>query len=88
LRAGIRWYDDPRAGRRLLDATRKARQFIADGPQSWAKVEGWDREPTLRRKGVPGFPYGIIYYVTATEIVIVAYAHERREPGYWMDRIT
>lgn len=44
---------------------------------------GWNREPIVRREGVSGFPYGVVYVVRAEEIVILAYAHDRRRPGYW-----
>lgn len=87
LRAGANWYDDPATGQELLDATLAARQSIAKMPDAWPPVRGWDREPIVRRKGVTGFPYGVIYYATDSEIVIVAYAHEKRRPGYWKQRV-
>lgn len=53
----------------------------------WPLLRGWDREPIVRPKSVAGFPYGVIYYATDSEIVIVAYAHEKRRPGYWKHRV-
>jgi len=32
-------------------------------------------------------PYGIIYFVQDNEVVVVAYAHERRHPGYGRKRL-
>lgn len=87
LRAGATWYDDSATGQEFLDATRQARQSIAAMPDAWPPIRDWDREPVVRRKGVPGFPYGVIYYVANDEVVIVAYAHERRLPGYWKHRV-
>lgn len=87
LRTAIRWYDNPETGQELLDAARQARRDIAAMPEAWPTVLGWEREPHLRRKGISGFPYGIIYFVTSEEIVIVAYAHAKRRPGYWEDRL-
>jgi plasmid stabilization system protein ParE len=87
LLAGATWYDDAATGQELLDATREARRTIAAMPNAWPPVQGWNRQPTVRRKGVAGFPYAIVYYVTESEIVIVAYAHEKRRPGYWKARI-
>lgn len=77
----------PRDRPELLDAARQARRDIAAMPEAWPTVLGWEREPHLRRKGISGFPYGIIYFVTSEEIVIVAYAHAKRRPGYWEDRL-
>lgn len=33
------------------------------------------------------FPYGIIYQIKKSGILIVAIAHMHRKPGYWNDRI-
>lgn len=33
------------------------------------------------------FPYRVVYLVHEDELVIVAYAHDRREPGYWDRRM-
>lgn len=87
LRAGANWYEDPETGQELLDATREARNSIARMPDAWPPVRGWDGDPVVRRRGVVGFPYGVIYYVAGSEVVILAYAHEKRLPGYWRHRI-
>lgn len=58
LRAGVHWYDDPATGQELLDATREARASIAQMPNAWPPVRGWDRDPIVRRKSVAGFRTG------------------------------
>lgn len=88
LRAGANWYDDPETGQELLDATLRARRDIGSTPDAWPTVPDREDEPRLRRKSVPGFPYGVVYYATSDEIVIVAYAHEKRRPGYWNNRLS
>lgn len=45
------------------------------------------RDPIVRSASVPDFPYRIIYFVTRDELVLIAYAHERRKPGYWKRRL-
>ena len=87
LRAGAGWYDDPAVGQELLDATLQARRSIASMPDAWPAIRTWHRSPTLRAKSVRGSPYQVIYVVANHEIVIVAYAHEKRLPGYWRRRI-
>lgn len=87
LRAAANGFDDPAIGQKFVDATRVARQAITHMPAAWPPVRGFEYGPTVRRKSVGGFPYGILYCLTATEIVILAYAHERWRPGYWEDRI-
>jgi plasmid stabilization system protein ParE len=40
-----------------------------------------------RRKTLRGFPYSIIYLQGPGSIDVVAVAHQRRDPGYWLDRL-
>lgn len=87
LRAAANWYNDAATGQELLDATRQARHDIAAMPEAWPPVPGWHNEPRLRRRRVAGFPYAVVYFVTDDEIVIVAYAHDKRRPGYWKSRL-
>lgn len=60
---------------------------IVQSPSSWPKVAYWGEAPEVRRRAVRGFPQRVLYYLRDGEVVIVAYAHERRRPGYWMRRI-
>lgn len=47
-----------------------------------------DRDGTvIRSKVVRGHPYRIVYTVEPDSILILAYIHERREPGYWLHRL-
>jgi len=41
----------------------------------------------LRRMLLHRFPFSMIYAVETGAILIVAIAHQRREPDYWRDRI-
>lgn len=43
--------------------------------------------PEVHRRSVSEFPHRVLYYLRGGEVVIVAYAHERRRPGYWMHRL-
>lgn len=66
----------------LADEVRVAKQRITAQPDAWQALGAGLRRCLLRR-----FPYAIIYRVSAEEIVIVAYAHQRRRPGYWRSRL-
>ncbi len=90
LFADVEWYDDrePGLGGRFGAAVRAAVAEAADSPESWAVWPGWQREPPVRSKGVGGFPYRVIYFVTDHSVMIVAVAHEKRRPGYWRERVT
>ena len=36
---------------------------------------------------VKGFPFNVVYRPSETEILIVAIAHQSRQPGYWLARV-
>lgn len=60
---------------------------VLDRPRAAPVFPGWDEEPVVRSKRVLVFPYRVLYYVTDSSVVIVAYAHGRREPRYWEHRL-
>jgi plasmid stabilization system protein ParE len=41
----------------------------------------------VHRYQVKRWPYSIAYMVRREQIVIVAIAHHRRPPDYWLDRV-
>lgn len=90
LDAAIDWYA---ARRRLvalafLDAVEASIARIIEWPESgrpyWPDV---DRALSLRTTRVKGFPYSIVYLVDGGDLVIFAYPHDRRRPGYWRRRV-
>ena len=48
---------------------------------------GAPRSKRTRRWLVMGFPFGVIYHFSETELVVVAVAHQRKRPEYWSQRI-
>lgn len=61
-----------------LAAIDRIRRF----PNAWHPLGDGIRRCRLRR-----FPYGLIYALDQSDILILAVAHAHREPGYWRDRI-
>jgi len=61
----------------------------------WAALEMLERFPSLgeqvrpeiRRVVLRRFPYKLIYSVIDNDLYVIAVAHSRREPNYWVDRI-
>ena len=39
-----------------------------------------------RAFGLKRFPYQLVYRLTPDALVIVAIAHDKRDPGYWRER--
>jgi plasmid stabilization system protein ParE len=82
LRAA-QWYERRAQGLgdRFLDEVRLALLAIRDYPLSGSPLN-----LQFRRKLLDTFPYAVIYRVDDDNIVIVAVAHLRRRPGYWIRR--
>lgn len=89
LREAAFWYDDQRRylGDDFYDAIDSTIQHVLDWPEAAPLLPGWDELPVVRSASVRVFPYRVIYYLTDTSVVIVAYAHNRREPKYWQHRL-
>lgn len=62
----------------VLNTIERIRRF----PIAWHLFSSITRRCQLRR-----FPYGIIYQILNTEILIVAVANLHRKPDYWQGRI-
>lgn len=57
----------------------RAANLVLANPMLGAVFRGDCRRYVLRR-----FPYGIIYQLAGNEVRVLAVAHQRRRPGYWM----
>ena len=62
----------------VLSSLERIRQF----PTAWHPYTENTRRCQTRR-----FPYGLMYQILESEILIVAVGHLHRRPGYWLDRI-
>ena len=54
---------------------------IIDYPLAWQSMTLKTRRCLTSR-----FPFGIIYYITEEQIVVVAVMHLSKKPGYWKKR--
>jgi plasmid stabilization system protein ParE len=68
-------------GEEFLRKVELALQDIAANPERWP-VAGSE----VRRRLIHRFPYAVLYRVDATEVVVLAIAHLRRRPEYWVQR--
>lgn len=88
-RAAANWYEDRRAGlgEAFMRAVDAAVESVLDPTVQWGWYAGRKTTPQIYTRSVAGFPFKVIYLELDGEIFIVAYAHERRRPGYWMHRV-
>ncbi|MDE0458140.1 MAG: type II toxin-antitoxin system RelE/ParE family toxin [Chromatiales bacterium] len=67
-------------GERFLDEVEGCMDLLLDRPYIGRRIEEFRRFP-LRK-----FPFSLIYALEDDDLVVVAVAHHRRRPGYWMGR--
>lgn len=83
--AALAWYAS-----RSLDAADDFTEQIAAGIHSIRKTPDawplWRGHSEVRARVLRHFPYSILYIVRGEHVVIVAVAHQRRRPDYWLSR--
>ncbi|MDY6990629.1 MAG: type II toxin-antitoxin system RelE/ParE family toxin [Thermodesulfobacteriota bacterium] len=81
--AAIQYYEDCRQGlgRRFRLVVESATRSIAEAPFRYRVVQ-----PPFRRLLLTKFPYALIYTIEPDHIRVVAVAHTKRTPGFWLDR--
>lgn len=87
--AAAEWYESTRPGWGdvFMDAVDTAINSILDPAIRWGFYQDRRSEPQVYSRSVAGFPFQVIYLLVEDEVLVVAYAHERRLPGYWADRV-
>lgn len=85
LREAARWYEDQQAGlgQALVEEVDKTLACIAEAPNTFPR---WISSRPIRKLGVERFPYVVFYVDLAEEIRVLAIAHGKRKPGYWLGR--
>ena len=80
----VAYYEEQSVGLGLDFETEVERtlQAIRHFPERWPLREDGTRRCLTRR-----FPYLVIYTLLKDQIWIVAFAHCKRRPAYWQDRL-
>jgi len=84
-----KWYDEQRYGLGLIffDAFEAAVEQAQRFPDAGIAVLDSRPERLMRRFPLEGFPFYVVTTVTDRALIVVAVAHARRKPGYWLERI-
>lgn len=87
IEAGV-WYENRRAG--LGDVfgsvIAQAVVLIEEQPDRWPIWPGLRHTPPIRRFLLQDHPFAIPYIIREESVVVLAIAHLRRRPGYWLPR--
>ena len=89
IRSTRAWYEErsPEAASHFVDAIDEAVERIGGRPRSFVRVPlpGYDAE--LRRARLRSFPYSLVFLERRRSITIIAIAHDKRRPLYWLAHI-
>lgn len=89
VEAIVDWYDDQRAGlgARFFAQLQHDLQLIRENPRVsplWPGARA--RALDVRRFLMERFPFALPYIVREELVVVLAIAHVRRHPEYWLER--
>ena len=82
-RAARQWYESrsPEAAAAFMAELDVALERIEEAPGTWPPYLADTRRYLLRR-----FPFFVVFREAGGRVQIVAVAHARRQPGYWIGR--
>ena len=81
------WYEEHRRGlgQEFVDAVDTAARAIEDNPAIGSPAPAV-ADANIRRVFVRRFPYHLVDIELPDRLQVLAVAHDRRRPGYWMTR--
>lgn len=89
LAAAAGWYEErrERLGLEFVAEVDAVFAAIARSPSRFPLYPRVAPELVVRRAAARRFPYSIAFIELATAVRVLAVAHERRRPGYWVGRL-
>lgn len=83
------WYETRQPGLavRFLQEIDQAQHAIQSRPLSFPRLANTAVDLEIRRAQLPRFPYALVFLELQTEIRVLAIAHAKRHPDYWLNRI-
>lgn len=88
LQDAMSWYRDrdPRVADRFAEEVRAILRLIAAFPQVGGYVPDID-DSDVRRMPVHGFPYHVVFVRLPDHLKVVAFAHRRKRPAFFVKRL-
>jgi toxin ParE1/3/4 len=83
------WYEERSGGlgAELLDEVEEVLQRIEALPESFPRLLDVPEDLEIRRALLPRFPYALVFITTKAETQVIAVAHSKRRPDYWLERV-
>ncbi|MBL4844792.1 MAG: type II toxin-antitoxin system RelE/ParE family toxin [Planctomycetes bacterium] len=89
IRAAARWYESRRVdlGVEFLLSVDEAIDRLAESPEAQSPIVDLPENLPARQASVRRFPYRVAFPEQDAEILVLACAHTRQRPGYWLKRV-
>ena len=83
------WYERQRSGlgREFRAAIDDGMERLLKAPLAASPIVNLPPSIGARRVLVKRFPYSIVFIEHGEDLWVVAFAHHRRSPGYWRERL-
>lgn len=89
LAEAVRWYETRKRslGSEFLDEVEATLSLLATRPRSFPRLQDVETSLEIRRALLARFPFALVFLVREDEIRVLAVAHAKRRPGYWLSRV-
>jgi plasmid stabilization system protein ParE len=89
LKEAATWYESRQTGLadRFLDEFDALLPQIRQNPAAFPCLADIPADLDVRRALMTRFPYALVFLETQDELRVVAVAHGKRRPGYWLYRL-
>jgi plasmid stabilization system protein ParE len=80
------WYEQrrPGLGSDFVDAIESALAAIVEAPEAYPR---WQAGSPYRKYVLRRFPFVVFFTFDGSAVRVVAFAHSKRQPGYWLNRV-
>ena len=90
LRSAALWYDErrPGLGDEFISEVSASLDRVRDAPEAYPAWPGARAEsPLIRKATIQRFPYAIAFEEHEQHLLVLAVAHAKRRPLYWLTRM-
>jgi plasmid stabilization system protein ParE len=86
LQSAATWYEEKRPGLGIefVAVVDGAFESILENPEA---CPAWRADRPYRNRFLKRFPYVVFFRMDAATVEIIAVAHAKRRPGYWLERL-
>ena len=83
------WYEARRKGlgEEFLEGLRRVVIWVINRPSTFLRIRDIPPDLDIRRALLPRFPFAVVFLRAEQTIRVLAIAHQKRRPNYWLNRV-